>query len=102
MSLRSKMIRMAHANPELRPHLLPLLKQEKKAADSMALLRQAINSLKTTIKNDREFEGELTEEGMAGAVMEIAEAGMKLEYGSEQRRWATIKKMADDIEETVG
>ncbi len=25
-SLRSKVIRLAHANPELRPHLLPLLK----------------------------------------------------------------------------
>lgn len=27
MSLRKKLIRMAHANPELRPHLMPLLKQ---------------------------------------------------------------------------
>ena len=26
-SLRSELIRLAHANPELRPHLLPLLKQ---------------------------------------------------------------------------
>jgi hypothetical protein len=26
-SLRSKVIRLAHANPELRPHLLPLLKE---------------------------------------------------------------------------
>lgn len=26
-SLRSKVIRLAHAKPELRPHLLPLLKQ---------------------------------------------------------------------------
>ena len=28
MTLRSKAIRLAHSNPELRPHLLPLLKKE--------------------------------------------------------------------------
>lgn len=30
-SLRSKVIRLAHQNPELRPHLLPLLKEAAKA-----------------------------------------------------------------------
>lgn len=32
MSLRSKLIRLAHAKPELRPHLLPLLGQSKVAS----------------------------------------------------------------------
>jgi hypothetical protein len=38
--LRNKIIRLAHANPELRPHLLPLLKegtQEKSALREMSL-----------------------------------------------------------------
>jgi len=31
-TLRSKLIRLAHAKPELRPHLLPLLKQASHGA----------------------------------------------------------------------
>lgn len=30
--LRKKVIRLAHLNPALRPHLLPLLKEQKQAA----------------------------------------------------------------------
>ena len=30
-TLRSKVIRLAHENPELRPHLLPLLKEGKES-----------------------------------------------------------------------
>jgi len=30
MSLRTKLIRLAHVNPALRPHLLPMLRQAKK------------------------------------------------------------------------
>jgi len=32
--LRSQVIKLAHANPELRPHLLPLLEQTEKVASS--------------------------------------------------------------------
>lgn len=32
-NLRTKLIRLAHQNPELRPHLLPLLAKQGKTAD---------------------------------------------------------------------
>lgn len=38
--LRSKVIRLAHQNPELRPHLLPLLQDGRTAADHLAALVQ--------------------------------------------------------------
>lgn len=44
-ALRSKVIRLAHANPDLRPHLLPLLQEGRTAADHLAALRQP-NTLK--------------------------------------------------------
>ena len=33
-SLRGRLIRLAHANPSLRPHILPLLKQSAEESDS--------------------------------------------------------------------
>ena len=39
-TLRSKVIRLAHQNPSLRPHLLPLLQEVRTAADHFAALVQ--------------------------------------------------------------
>ncbi len=33
MTLRSKLIKLAHSNPNLRPHLLPMLKQSRDGSD---------------------------------------------------------------------
>lgn len=35
MSLRSNLIRLAHANPDLRPHLLPILTEGREAGFSL-------------------------------------------------------------------
>ena len=48
-SLRSKVIRLAHANPSLRPHLLPLLKTAAEATP-YPQLRATLRGLK---ENDR-------------------------------------------------
>lgn len=37
MSLRSKLIRLAHEKPEMRPHLLPLLAGQKTAASEIEI-----------------------------------------------------------------
>lgn len=37
-TLRAKVIRLAHAKPELRPHLLPLLAQSKQASGDLLVL----------------------------------------------------------------
>jgi hypothetical protein len=39
-TLRSKIIRLAHQNPSLRPHLLPLLQEGRTAADHFEALHQ--------------------------------------------------------------
>jgi len=103
-NLRRKIIRLAHENPELRPKLLPLLatKSSKKAANAMALLKGAIDELKNTIKNDRLYEGEMTEEGMASAVEDIALAALNLDYGSEEGKWRQIKSLANHIIDIAG
>lgn len=41
-NLRSKVIRLAHANPELRPHLLPLLKEAGVLQDYARHARNAL------------------------------------------------------------
>jgi len=46
MSLRTKLIRLAHANPELRPHLLPLLRSSKQAKIAPKKIQWSVNSLK--------------------------------------------------------
>lgn len=43
MALRSRLIRLAHQNPELREHLLPLLGQDKQA--SAAVVRKTITMI---------------------------------------------------------
>lgn len=44
-TLRSKVIRLAHANPELRPHLLPLLKEAGGTPDAKATAKQVAEAL---------------------------------------------------------
>ena len=39
MTLRSKLIRMAHQNPEIRPHILPLLKMGQAPLDTGRMQR---------------------------------------------------------------
>ena len=51
MSLRSQIIRLAHANPELRPKLLPLLKQARLDADQ----ERMFDALKMIAENEGRF-----------------------------------------------
>jgi hypothetical protein len=41
MTLRSKLIRLAHQNPELRPHILPILREKQAAYMPIRLLATA-------------------------------------------------------------
>lgn len=43
MSLREDIIRLAHANPELQPHLLPILKEAQDANQTYAKTIQKIH-----------------------------------------------------------
>lgn len=41
-SLRAKIIRLAHSNPNLRPHLLPLIKQDTKKEAALPIDKKAL------------------------------------------------------------
>ena len=50
MSLRSKLIRLAHADPEMRPHLLPILKEARSELDKAGKEKQTQDILKSLRK----------------------------------------------------
>ena len=58
-NLRKRTIRLAHENPELRPHLLPLLKQHKTGAalDAIKSLHAASDHLEQAVKTLRGMPG---------------------------------------------
>lgn len=46
-TLRKKLIRLAHANPELRPHLMPLLQQKQAGAAKLTVMAFSGNKPET-------------------------------------------------------
>ncbi len=50
MNLRSKLVRLAHAKPELRPHLLPLLAKQANRQMAIKLLEEYQSNPTTTNK----------------------------------------------------
>lgn len=102
-NLRRRLIRLAHDNPDLRPKLLPLLKgsQDKTAGDpEIRWMMEAVRSLKQGIQDHGPLEGEMTQEWMADATIEIARGA--LERGDADDRWKKVLALAQGIKRTVG
>ena len=55
--LRSKIIRLAHMNPELRPHLLPLLKEAARVPSDKDVLRTYPKGSTITLYHNPSFSG---------------------------------------------
>jgi hypothetical protein len=56
-TLRSKVIRLAHGNPELRPHLLPLLKTASRSLDQLRADLEKVSqvSFARNVQNNRRY-----------------------------------------------
>jgi len=104
MNLRSKLIRLAHENPEMRPHLLPILKREKKAANTFGLLREATKYVLDVIKKERnpDMMGEDFEWEIARAVESIADAALVYDGEVEEGLWRKIRQIAREIDDIAG
>jgi len=104
MNLRSKLIRLAHENPEMRPHLLPILKREKKAANTFGLLRESTKYVLDVIKKERnpDMMGEDFEWEIARAVESIADAALVYDGEVEEGLWRKIRQIAREIDDIAG
>lgn len=76
MSLRSKVIRLAHARPELRPELLPLLQETRSAGWFQSDAKMAVAEMERAVSSLEKLEGSL-----AGVIHLLESDG--LDYGHE-------------------
>lgn len=76
MSLRSKVIRLAHSRPELRPVLLPLLQETRSAGWFQSDSKMAVAEVERAVKALEKLEGSL-----AGVIQLLESDG--LDYGHE-------------------
>jgi hypothetical protein len=100
-TLRTKLLRLAHENPDLRPHLLPLLKQSGKkqaAAISYAnLLKEHVLELIKTLRYPwQELEARRHFMSVLGACGGIARFGFK-----DPVLFKLIEKARDHLETSI-
>lgn len=78
--LRSGLIRLAHANPELRPHLLPILASSKTATLPPTLLGKAVKHTMDKARESYLADGEVPANQSASSEVWAAQVGDCIEW----------------------
>lgn len=88
MTLRADLIRLANQNPDIRPHILPLLKEarEKQAIDLRKLVGPVFAPVASHFRDEGKFVREFAKALLEWSVVEF------IPYGQEKVQFSDVKK----------